>query len=136
MVDARLMQDQIHLVGRVRRTSFRFVPCEHERSHSSASMTKPAVLALLPDIVSEIAFFAGDIGQLVNEDSDQLRVVICFAMQKKETRLRGDRDSDLIIESETAAAFEVFLMEEHLNARETFPDPRLEVAEKLGRCAR
>ncbi len=41
-------------------------------------------------------------------------------MQEKKTSLRGDRDSDLIIEFETAAAFEMFLIEEHLNVPEKF----------------
>jgi len=42
-------------------------------------------------------------------------------MQEEKTSLRGDRESDLIIEFETTAAFEMFLMEEHLNVPEKLP---------------
>ena len=56
-----LVQHQISAVGRIGGAAFDFVPCEHERSHSPAGMTKTTFFALLPNVVTEVTVLVRDV---------------------------------------------------------------------------
>ena len=83
-------------------------------------MTKPVLVALLPDIGGEVPRFVSNVARWVNKNRSQLRIIVRLAMQKEKTRLSCDRNPDLVGQFETAASFKMLFGEEDLNMTQQF----------------
>src|SRR5205807_6092239 len=83
-------------------------------------MTKPVLVAFLPDVGGKVPRFVGNVARWVNENRSQLRIVVRLAMQKEKACLSCDRDTDLVSQFKTSASFEMLFGEEDLNMTQQF----------------
>jgi hypothetical protein len=78
-------------------------------------VSETVLRTLLPDSTADVPLFLRSVSTRVNDDSRELGIVVCVTMEKQQTRLRRDRDANLISEVETAGALKMFLGEKYLD---------------------
>jgi hypothetical protein len=71
-------------------------------------------------MLTNLVVFLHHVCQWINKNRDQTGEIVRLAMQQQKTRLRSNRDADLIRDLETATSFEPFFRKEYLNVTKQF----------------
>jgi hypothetical protein len=95
------------------RSGWHVVPGEHDHA-VPPGFPEAAELAFEYHPAADRLDGPGDVGVGIDQDRDQAAVVIGLLVEQQEAGLGGDRDLDLVGQSESATALEVLLGEEHV----------------------
>src|SRR6266568_9675590 len=117
---SKFMKNNVLTIGRISRAMFDRAPGEDQRPHSTAGLAKTTHGSLFPNMLTNLVVFLHHVCQWINKNRQETGEIVRLAMQQQKTRLRSNRDADLIRDLETATSFEPFFRKEYLNVTKQF----------------
>src|ERR1043166_661396 len=76
---------------------------------------------LLPNMLTDLVIFLHHVCHGINKNREQMREIICLAMQQQKTSLRRDRHADFIRNRETGTSFKTLFRKKYSNMTKQCP---------------
>ena len=110
-----LVENEVFSIARIQCPMARRIPRQHQRAQTARSVSQPVFAAFLPHSAADVSLVFDGVTRRVDDYRQEIGIVVCVAMQKEQTRLRRNRDPDLIGELKPAGSLEFLFSKKDLN---------------------